>query len=924
MQELSEELLDAVTYPRECDAASEAVLTATETRLCTRLDRLLSPKSDVAALGIDHVLDIPAIQSLITVFAELTGVAVGLLDTSGKLLTSAGWQDICTRFHRVHPLTEQRCVESDTHLNRHLKRGEHVAYKCGNNMWDVVSPIYIGDRHVANIFTGQFFYDDEPVDALLFAAQANACGFDRTAYLDALGRVPRFSRRKIAAAMEFLVQFADMISNLGYGNFALAKAMVDQKRAKEALRGSRDELAEMLTWKESILNTTAVGILVVRKHRVISEVNAGLTALVGYDAEELVGKSVAVLHVDEESSREFGERFWAATAEQRVVSVEWPMRRKNGEVFWCELTGSAIDNRDIRRGVVWIATDVTGRKEAELALRAREQEVRSLVEHSPDYIIRYDRQMRRTYVNPAAERLLGQPRSELLGRTVGDGPIVDKAQYQDVLQTVVSTGRDAELEFPFRLAKDQIAWGLTRFAPEFDLENRVVSVLAITRDITEMVRQREQLHQLAFYDPLTGLPNRTLFHAGIRRQAEAGERSGRKFALMVLDVDHFKDVNDTLGHASGDQLLREIARRLLGRGLAQETLARLGGDEFAVMVPDMFAGGGIEAMARDVLGALAKPLQINGRDVYATASLGIAVYPDQARSIDELFAFADAAMYHAKAKGRNNYQFYDATLTQAAQTRLSLGTRLRHALARNELELYYQPKVSMPDGRILGAEALLRWNHPELGLLSPDRFIGIAEETGLIVDIGQWALHQSCAAVARWNRRSAAPLVVAVNLSSRQFIRNDLAGTVREALSSHGCPGDWLELEITESIVLEDNPDIQKTLEALSAMGASIAIDDFGTGHSALSYLNRFKVNVLKIDRSFVDGVEHDQRKGELVKAFIAVARALGMEVVAEGVESPEQVEFLCANHCSVGQGYYFGRPMPAAEFERLLGPVYD
>lgn len=1107
---------------------------------------------------LDALLDVQAVQSMLVVFSKLTGVAIGLFDIRGNLYASAGWQDVCTMFHRTHPQTRLKCQESDTHLNQCLKKGAHAAYKCGNAMWDVVTPIYLGDRHIANIFIGQFFYEDEHLDFEFFSSQAEAYGFDCEAYVQALARVPRFGREEITSVMDFLVRFADMLSTLGYANFKLTRTL-------EELQCGQQRLAEILSWKESILNTTALGILVVARQRVITEVNVGITALFGYTPDEMLGQSVRMLHVDDAAEREFGERYWAETSRRKIVSVEWRMRRKSGEIFWCELAGSAIDIQDIRQGVVWVAsdvtmrknaetalrneaelmralfstspdaliivdrnmlvveandqfaklvgrprdlvvgrylwdfearytrrelervgysigfgfkgpfesefrrdggsivpvelhgrvmrwrdsnwavyvvrniskqkadqevllereeihaamikqasvgvllvdletfhfvefndfacsmlgynrdefakitlldislqlnsservnhadilkkgvretfealylkkdasilnilisartfvikgrlhavtfwTDITARKAAERALRVHEQEARTLLEHSPDCIIRYDRHLRRLYLNNTAQRFIGAA----LGKTATpqtDSPNLDMPGYLATLESVFATGLETEMEIRFRYPNGGLGWGLGKFTPEFDFENNVASVLVVIRDITELVRQREELHQLAFYDALTGLPNRALFNDRLQQEVIDRRRRGGKFALMALDIDNFKDINDAMGHAVGDRLLREIGRRLSGVVRDYDTLSRLGGDEFALLLPEIRTSKDMGAVAMAILDALAAPLRIEGRDVFATASIGIAVYPDDTESLEELSAFADAAMYHAKAKGRNNFQFYGARLTQVAQARLSLGGQLRHALVREQLEIYYQPKVSMPDGRLLGAEALLRWNHPCMGVLSPVHFIEIAEDSGLIVDIGHWVLDQACAAVSRWNRSRDVPLRVAVNLSSRQFMRNDLAGSVRQVLAARSCLGSWLELEITERLVLDDDPDIQCVLEAFGAMGASIAIDDFGTGHSALSYLNRFKVDVLKIDRSFITGLEHDRRKGELVKAFIAVARALDMEVVAEGVELCEQVDFLCSNGCFVGQGYFYGRPMPLAEFEKNI-----
>ena len=600
------------------------------------------------------------------------------------------------------------------------------------------------------------------------------------------------------------------------------------------------------------------------------------------------------------------------------VSFETLHRAKDGSMVDTLVHFRFINFRGRRLSLAFW-TDITERKQIEKYLRAREQEVLTMVENSPDCILRYDCQFIIQYANPAAIRAMGRHPGGFVGEPAGTGPIIDIDTFKRSIRKVLDTGQETSLEVQYRMPEGDLVHGLTRFAPEFDQNKSVKSVLAITRNITEMVLQREELHHLAFFDTLTGLPNRDLLRDRIRQAAADLKRRGGRFALMILDIDNFKDINDTLGHAAGDRMLREISTRLSRCVRSSDTLSRLGGDEFALLLPDIRSSEDMGAVARTLLDSIARPMRLGDRDVFASASIGIAVYPDDTRKLKSLLAFADMAMYHAKARGRNTFQFYDAKLTEATEWRLTLGAALRQAMARGELEIYYQPKVSMPDGRLLGAEALLRWNHPDLGFMTPDKFIGIAEDTGQIIDIGHWVLEGACSAVAQWNRSRSVPLRMAVNLSSRQFMDNDLIASVRQALAVAGCPGAWLELEITESVVLEDNPGIQNVLDSLSGLGATIAIDDFGTGHSALSYLNRFKVDVLKIDRCFVNGVERDQRKAELVKAFIAVARALGMGLVAEGVELPEQADFLCANGCVVGQGYLYGRPMPRETFERLL-----
>lgn len=1015
-----------------------------------------------AAPDIKDALDIPAVGAILKLFAELTGMAVALIDLEGTVLASAEWQDICFKFHRAHPESRRRCEESNAQLSRAFKTGGCLTYMCDNHIRNISTPLYVDGRQVANILCGQFLHEDEAFDPAVFLAQADACGFDREEYMSALSRVPRFSRRKVAAVMEFLSQFARMVASLGLAKVQLLKALGSMKRVGRNLRASRDDLAEsqeklslamdvadMAFWEFDIPTHTfifddrfyalygtscgceggyrmpferyfreflpadeaaaimrAVGQHLKRikymppasfpndklerqrfEYRIVKrtgeirhmlaivchfhDANGDIVRVFGANqdvTESIVARkalseqmelhaamvqqaSVGVILANLGTLRivEFNdvaccmlgytrEEFAnlkltdinrqgdAGTLEQHLATLinagqdtfETKHARKDGSLVDTLVSARVSTIGGCLHSVIFW-TDITTRKIVEQALRQRENEMRTLLEHSPDCILRYNLELQRIYLNPAAKITIGPFTEDLTADPLRGTSILDKGNYVTTLRAVLANGQPAEQEVQFRYPDGRIGWALANFIPEFDLNHRVVSVLAVGRDITELVQQREQLYQMAFYDALTGLPNRALFQERLRRETGERKRKGKRFALMVLDIDNFKDVNDALGHMAGDNLLCAIARRLSVGVRESDTFSRLGGDEFALLMCGVGAAHHLASVAASLLDALAEPFFLEGRDVFVTGSLGIAVYPDDSGNIDNLFTFADAALYHAKASGRNNFKFYNNALTQSAAQRLALGGELRKALANAEFELFYQPKVSLPEGRVIGAEALLRWRHPDRGLLTPDRFIDNAEESGLIIDIGHWVLHQACADAARLNSARTAPLRVAVNLSTRQFRENTLVDSVEEALMSNDCQGSWLELEITETAVLHDNPDIQHTLERLSGLGATIAIDDFGTGYSALSYLNRFHVDVLKIDRSFISGMEKDARKAALVKAFITVAQAFNMVVVAEGVELPEQVDCLCAHGCFMGQGYLYGRPTPFESFESLV-----
>jgi diguanylate cyclase (GGDEF)-like protein len=383
---------------------------------------------------------------------------------------------------------------------------------------------------------------------------------------------------------------------------------------------------------------------------------------------------------------------------------------------------------------------------------------------------------------------------------------------------------------------------------------------------------------------------------------------------MMLDLDRFKTVNDTMGHPAGDELLRETASRLSACVRAYDTVARLGGDEFAILLPEIRSGDDLGRVATKMLNALNHPFLVDGKEVFISCSIGIALYPSDSAGTDDLLKFADSAMYSAKRSGRNKFRFYSRELTESANERLMLESELRHAIGRGELKLYYQPQVRLGDGTLIGSEALLRWQHPQRGMVQPDKFIGIAEDSGLIVKIGEWVLREACRAACAWNGAGKPLHKVAINLSVRQFQTGILVDTVCRALEETGCRPEWVELEITESLLLDEECGALEILKAFRSLGISIAIDDFGTGYSSLSYLARFPIDTLKIDRSFVRGITTDRYSIELVKAIMTIAHSLGYQVVAEGVETEAEAAILQTHGCEIAQGYLYGRPLPRQE----------
>jgi diguanylate cyclase (GGDEF)-like protein/PAS domain S-box-containing protein len=595
--------------------------------------------------------------------------------------------------------------------------------------------------------------------------------------------------------------------------------------------------------------------------------------------------------------------------------VELRFLRPRGETVWGRVHIAGVRTPDgALHYTVSHVEDITERVERDVALRTSEQRYRTLVENLPSLIFRYDRALNLMFVSPSVEKLPGMDPAAPAVATVDFRGHHDEERWTQYLRQVIETGQRSDAEFELHTG-GRSYWYQTRAVPEYDERGEVAHVLVVSSEITALKRTEAQLAHQALHDPLTGLANRALLVDFLERSMNRRRQDHRGLALLFIDLDRFKWVNDSLGHRAGDELLRAVAHRLTSTVRPSDLVARLGGDEFVVVIDGVVDPREPVRVARRIQGELGTPLVIEGTEVVTTGSIGIAMTTSAVTNADGLLRDADSAMYLAKANGRNRFEIFDTVLRTQASEKLRMESALRRAIDEGGIEVFYQPELDLDSGEIVGFEALARWNHPTEGRLAASAFIELAEETGLIVDLGEWVLRQACLQAGRWRRdRPGRPLKLRVNLSGRQFAHADLLEQVVRALTAADLEPSNLCLEITETALMDDPARGLVVLDDLRGLGIELAIDDFGTGYSSLAYLKRLPVDVLKIDRSFVDGLGDDPDDTAIATAIISLARSLGMRVVAEGVETRRQLDELRRLGCDRAQGYLFARPAPPAE----------
>jgi diguanylate cyclase (GGDEF)-like protein/PAS domain S-box-containing protein len=689
----------------------------------------------------------------------------------------------------------------------------------------------------------------------------------------------------------------------------LVNREIERDRAEQALGQSEERHRAILeSMGEPYYEVDLNGNLVL--------INIAFCKLLGYLDIELLGMN----------NRDFQSPRVAATVYKTFNDVyrtgaptmgyDWALVRKDGSTVLVEASIHLI--KDVHGqpiGFRGMLRDVTARRQSEQALRESEERFRRLTELSSDWYWEQDSEYRFIRLEGRGketfENYLGKTAAEI-GFAVVDGgsdayrgPQEARKPYRDVVMAYVLRGEHRYVSVSGE--------------PMFNDRGRLTGYRGVARDVTDRNRAEQHIQYMATHDELTGIPNRSKFSRTLNLAIESARHHDRKLAVLFIDLDRFKTINDSLGHAFGDTLLKETAARLNQVFRSDEVVARLGGDEFVVLVEGVNEIEQVKAVAREILSAVIKPIHLKGQECQVTASIGISMYPADGQDEQSLMKNADIAMYRAKDEGKNQYRFYSSDIMGRAIERLILETGLRHALERNEFFLHYQPKQNLATGQITGVEALLRWNHPELGNLSPSQFIPLAEDTGLIVPIGKWVLETACAQNMAWQREGLLPIGVAVNLSARQFADENLLKDIASTLQETGLAPELLELEITESMVMQNAEQAIKLLAAIKQMGVRLAIDDFGTGYSSMAYLKRFPIDTLKIDRSFIREIPKNAEDNTIADAIISMGKALGLTVVAEGIETLEQETFLRNHGCDETQGYFFSKPVAPDEFSELL-----
>jgi diguanylate cyclase (GGDEF)-like protein/PAS domain S-box-containing protein len=681
---------------------------------------------------------------------------------------------------------------------------------------------------------------------------------------------------------------------------------------QQALKASTDRLSNLLAASPIVLYTLKIN----DSTYSTSWISENIVKDFGYSQSEALAQDWWIKKIHPDDRNRVIVKIDSLLAEGHSV-LEYRFYNKKGEFRWVRDDFNVLyDDNGEPVEILGAWLDITEQK---LALEALKRSA-AVFENTKDGAVITDLSSIIVAVNPAFCEITGYKAEEVLGKgtSILRSCRHDNKFYHDLWNDLINKGH-WQGEIWNRRKNGELYPQFLSISTIHDELGQASNYVGVFTDISQIKQSKERLEHLAHYDPLTHLPNRLLIQSRLKHALEVAQRHGNRIAVLFIDLDHFKTVNDSMGHPIGDELLATVAQRLNNRLREEDSLGRLGGDEFLVVIEQMEKTLDAVELALSLLERIAEPFILsNGQTVFIGASIGISLFPDDAHSVTELIQHSDSAMYLAKNQGRNTYRFYTEDLTRLANERLNLESRLRRALERKEFFIQYQPLIADLTHEIVGVEALLRWNDPEFGIISPNQFIPLTEETGIIITLGEWVLLNACAQAKAWLDNGHPPLYVAVNLSPVQFRNQDIVYLIKKVLDETGLPAEYLELEITEGILMEQADQALITLANLKTLGVSLAVDDFGTGYSSLSYLKRFPLDKLKIDRSFVDGLGSDENDQAIVKAVIAMGHSLGIKTLAEGVETTQQLNILKQLGCQFYQGYLFGKPMMPGDISKV------
>ncbi|TBR15957.1 MAG: EAL domain-containing protein [Rugosibacter sp.] len=712
---------------------------------------------------------------------------------------------------------------------------------------------------------------------------------------------------------------------------------------------------------DAIMKNAPIGILFTRQSLLV-QANEQCAAIFGYTVEELVGRKAVMLYPSEVDYELLGKQAGRLLAAGELFQTDYEMQRKDGRRVWCRLRGRALNPQRVVDGTLWTIEDISEERLINQSLENRTHELTAIFE-SQAMGVAIIRESRIVRSNQRWEDI----RSMVAAFSIDQSKELffpDDETYERLQQfawTKFQLGQIFSTEQKYLHDDGRPPLWLRMVGTAFDathpeagavwmleditdrrlaeetlrdahdvLESRVLErtrelesvVIQLQQEISERIRAERNVWEIAHHDSLTGLPNRVLLHDRLEQVLASGQRNRHQAAVMFLDLDRFKKINDTLGHAIGDELLKHVAQRLTGIVRAVDTVSRIGGDEFVILLHEISSVGDALLVAEKILAVLEPVIMIEGHALQATPSIGISIYPDDASDAVLLMKNADAAMYHAKDAGRNTFRLYSSKMDEQASRFFAIEQRLQQAIKVGQMVLHYQPLIDWSSHTVCGMEALVRWNDPVHGVIMPSDFIPIAEETGLIVPLGEWVLVEALRQNCLWQEAGRPAMPISINLSPRQFRQPRLADTVRRILLETGQPASFLELEITESSLMHDAVETIAILDELAALGVRITVDDFGTGYSSLSYLKRFQVHKLKIDQSFVRDVTADRDDVAIVTAVVGLAKSMGLDTIAEGVERLDQLNVLIGLGCHKFQGYFFSCPLPAQAADSIFGPA--